>query len=161
FSGLISLGYGAHTLSATASAEGQTSAPSNSVHITVVPAAPAITSPPDGTTTTNALVTVGGSALPNGSVAIGDGPSLIATTIADGSGNFSAALNLAIGTHTLTATQTAGGETSTPSNSVHVTIQAHVVASQGYWLVAGDGAIFPFGAAAAYGSTGGHGKHAI
>src|ERR1019366_4379555 len=122
WSAALSLAIGTHILSATQTVNGRTSAASNTVALTVLPAPPTITSPVDGTSTTNGNVTVSGSGLPNASIAVLDGSSTVATATADGSGNWSAALSLAIGTHILSATQTVNGQTSAASNTVSLTV---------------------------------------
>ncbi|MFN2546683.1 MAG: kelch repeat-containing protein, partial [Myxococcales bacterium] len=123
WSATVLLGCGPHSLSATASLNGQTSALSNVVSGIVRPAAPAILGPADGTLTTNGSLSVSGSALPDARVDVFDGMSLIASAVGDPSGAFSAGLSLAFGVHSLAATQTLNGETSAASGTVSVVVK--------------------------------------
>ena len=67
------------------------------------------------------------------------------------------ASNLAVGNYPITATYS--GDTyyapSTATTSITVAAVPVPAPTQGYWLVASDGGIFPFGDAGGYGSTGG------
>ena len=117
FSGPLTLAYGTHTLSATQSNGGLISTPSNSVTVLVRPAAPLLSLPVDGFETTHTEVAFAGSGVPGSTVTFSNGTAT-ATVIVDSSGGFSGSLTLAYGTHTLSATQSTGGFTSPPSNSV-------------------------------------------
>jgi hypothetical protein len=66
---------------------------------------------------------VAGTALPNASITIYDNSSPIATGAADATGHFSIGVTLALGSHSLTATQTVNGFTGPASNAVSGTIQ--------------------------------------
>jgi len=118
----VSLAIGTHSLTATQTVNAVTSAASSAVSVTVGPPAPVITSPTSGFSTTNTTVAVSGTSLPNAAVSITDGISLVGSTTADGSGNWSTNVTLAIGTHSLTATQTVNGAKSAASNTVAVTV---------------------------------------
>lgn len=122
FSVLVSLAIGAHTLTATQTFNGFTSAASNTVHLTVAPPAPSISAPTDGTVTTNPSVTVSGGANPNAAIQIFDGANLVGSGNAAADGAFSIPLSLAIGSHALTAKQVVNSITSAASNTVNVTI---------------------------------------
>jgi len=83
----------------------------------VRPAAPVLSLPVDGFETTHTEVVFAGSGVPGSTVTVSNGTAT-ATAIVDSSGGFSGPLTLAYGTHTLSATQSTGGFTSPPSNSV-------------------------------------------
>jgi large repetitive protein len=88
------------------------------------PSAPAISDPPDDSTTTSATVTVAGIAEPGAGVELFDGATSKGVTTADGAGNWGKTLSLvADGLHTYTATATdAAGNTSASSNARSVTV---------------------------------------
>ncbi|MBI5311121.1 MAG: hypothetical protein HZB14_08905, partial [Actinobacteria bacterium] len=94
---------------------------------TVAPAAPTIDSPADGTLTTDTTPTLTGTAEASSTVSVYDGVTLLGTTTADGSGNwtYTPALPLAQGSHSFTATAAdAAGNDSVASNQVDVTIDS-------------------------------------
>jgi hypothetical protein len=88
------------------------------------PAAPAITSPPDGSTFNTGSFTVSGTAEPNSVVEIFDGVTSKGTVSATGSGSWSKPFTgVADGSHTYTATATdTAGNTSPVSNSRTVVV---------------------------------------
>jgi YVTN family beta-propeller protein len=94
------------------------------VSLIVSPPAPTITSPTSGSITMNSSVTVTGTGTPGASVSILDGTTPVGTSTADSGGNFGASLTLAIGPHTLTATQTVNGITSAASPAVSLSVVA-------------------------------------
>jgi outer membrane protein assembly factor BamB len=126
FSIVVTLAIGPHSLTASQTVNGETSTPSGPVTIDVVPAAPAISSPSTGTSTTNGAVTVSGNADPGATVNLFDGSSALASTAGDATGHFSIVVTLAIGPHSLTATQTVNGETSAASSAVSIDVKPAV-----------------------------------
>jgi hypothetical protein len=118
----LTLFIGSHSLTAKQTVNGQTSAASSAVGVAVVPPAPVITAPRDGLSTTSTSITVSGISLPNASVQVFDGGTPVAMFTADGSGNWSGPVTFAIGSHSLTATETVNGQTSAASNTVNMTI---------------------------------------
>ena len=98
---------GKHSLIATATSSGTTSAPSSSLSVTmdtVAPAAPVITTE---TINANNSVTVAGTAEGNSTVRVFDGATQIGTTTANGGGTWSYTTSiLTSGAHILTATAT-------------------------------------------------------
>jgi hypothetical protein len=104
----VTLGVGSHSLTATqtATVSGQlyTSSASAAVALTVyaAPSAPSISSVTAGTASRGAVVS--GRGVANGVVELYEGSTLVGTTTADGSGNWTATLSvLPVGKHTLTA----------------------------------------------------------
>ncbi|MGH2905162.1 MAG: adventurous gliding motility protein AgmC [Solirubrobacterales bacterium] len=94
---------------------------------TSAPAAPAITSPADPTTTSDNTPTFSGTAEANSTVVVYNGASALGSTTADGSGNWSFTPSSAMsdGAHAVTAKASdAAGNTSPASNTVNVTIDA-------------------------------------
>ena len=76
----------------------------------------------DGITNDNTL-TLAGSALPNSTIKIYDGSTLLGTTTSNGNGAWSyTTATLADGTHSLTATATSGGATTSPSGAKVIVI---------------------------------------
>jgi hypothetical protein len=124
FSITVSLAVGAHSLTATQSLNSATSAASNAVAVTIDPTAPALTSPSSGYTSTNTSLTVGGTGTAGDSVQLYDGGSALggATATVAGNGTFTITVTLAVGTHSLTATQALNGATSAASNAVVVIV---------------------------------------
>ncbi|MDL9979421.1 Ig-like domain-containing protein [Microbacterium sp. ASV49] len=125
------LAEGAHTVTATATdAAGNVSPEASPVSFTVdtlAPAAPVITSPADGSTTTNPTPPITGTAEPNSTVTVIVNGTPVGTTKADGQGNwtFTPTTPLPNGTDTITATATdAAGNISPASAPVTVTISA-------------------------------------
>ena len=129
---------GTHTITATATdAAGNTSTASSGLSITIDTSAPSAPSTPDMATgsdsgpsstdniTNDNTPTFNGTAETNSEVTVLSDNSLIGTTTADGSGNWSFTPGAAIsaGTHTITATATdAAGNTSAASSGLSVTI---------------------------------------
>jgi Tol biopolymer transport system component len=119
---------GAHTITATATdAAGntsQTSLVATFVVDSTAPAAPTLTAPADGTSTTATTVPVAGHSEPGSSVTIFDGTSVVAHASADTVGNFSVQTPaLSGGVHSFTATATdAAGNTSVASAATHLTV---------------------------------------
>jgi CSLREA domain-containing protein len=92
---------------------------------TTAPAAPVVIAPANGSTTTNPLPTVTGTAEPDSTVTVFIDGSSIGTTAADGAGNWSKLLStsLADGPHTVKASATdAAGNTSPDSNTNTFTV---------------------------------------
>ena len=126
------LASGAHSFTATATdAAGNTGAASSALAVTVTsPAgAPAITSfsPDTGVIgdgiTDPAILTLTGTAVANSTVKIYDGTTLLGSTTANASGAWSyTTVPLPDGPHSLTATDTVAGVTSTPSAVMNVLI---------------------------------------
>ena len=89
------------------------------------PAAPVITGPTDGTTTTDATPTITGTAEPGSTVTVYVDGNPVGTTTTDGSGNwtFTPSTPLSEGPHIITAdAEDPAGNTSSASNSVALTI---------------------------------------
>src|SRR5207248_1993367 len=113
WSATVSLGYGPHSLRATASMNGQTGAPGNIVAGIVRPAAPTIVAPVGGFDTTSGIATIAGSGIPGATVALADsgiGSLSAGPATAGASGAWSVTATLGYGTHRLSATQTLGGQ---------------------------------------------------
>ncbi|MFN2547890.1 MAG: PKD domain-containing protein [Myxococcales bacterium] len=106
----------------------------------VVVGPPVITAPTSPYSSTNPLVTVTGTAAPNASLTFFDGATQISTASADGSGNFSTGITFAYGLHSLTATQTASGQTSSASSAVSILITALPVVTAPAGQSANEGA---------------------
>jgi hypothetical protein len=123
FSAGVTLGVGSYSLTATQTLNGATSIASTALSITVAPTPPTIASPASGYSSTNSIVAVGGTGLSGATVTILDGTTAVGTGAADTSGDFTVSVTLAIGVHSLTATQTLNGITSAASAVVIVTIQ--------------------------------------
>ncbi|MBJ7347507.1 MAG: hypothetical protein JHC87_02920 [Thermoleophilaceae bacterium] len=119
---------GPHVLTAKATdAVGNESGASNTVNLTVdtaVPAAPVISSPANGSSTSDTTPTVSGTAEAGSTVRVYDGALLVCTTTANGSGNWTCDTSaLADGSHALTAKATdAAGNQSGASNTVNLTV---------------------------------------
>jgi len=120
------LSVGNQTLSVTFTPTDTTDYTTATATVTLVvnPGPPTITSPASGSSTTISSVTITGTGIPGASVTILDGTVPVATSSADSAGNFSASLTLAIGSHTLTATQTVNGLTSAASAAVNLSVIA-------------------------------------
>ncbi|MBJ7353725.1 MAG: hypothetical protein JHC98_02785 [Thermoleophilaceae bacterium] len=119
----------AHPFHVTATdAAGNTGPDSNVRTLTVdltAPAAPSITTPAQDLTTAVNTQTVSGTAEPNSTVTVNDGPTLLGTTTADGSGNWSLSPDptFSEGVHPLTAWATdEAGNTSSASDVRVITI---------------------------------------
>ncbi|MGA8222072.1 MAG: putative Ig domain-containing protein [Candidatus Acidiferrales bacterium] len=94
------------------------------VALVVSPPPPTITSPSSGSSLTTSSVTITWTGMAGASVTILDGATPIGTSTADSNGNFNVVLTLAIGSHTLTATQMLNGVISAASATVSLTIVA-------------------------------------
>ncbi len=123
------LSVGSHTITATATdAASNTSAASSSKTIivdTTAPAAPVITTPlPSPYYTSDTTPTVSGTAEANSTVRVYDGVTLVGTTTANGSGNWTLDTSaLSVGSHTITATATdAASNTSAASSSKTIVV---------------------------------------
>lgn len=111
---------GPHSIVATTfDPAGNESAPSNARNFTVdstAPAAPSITTPPEGATVTSTSVSIAGSTEPNASIVVKEGATTVATALANASGDWTTNASLADGTHAITATATdVAGNTSAAS----------------------------------------------
>ncbi|WP_051485426.1 Ig-like domain-containing protein [Nocardioides sp. J54] len=86
--------------------------------------APAITSPADGSSTTDTTPTISGTGLAGATVTVSEGATVIgtATVQPDGTWTLVPATPLAAGPHTITATQSSGDATSAPSPEVTFTV---------------------------------------
>ncbi len=124
----VNLGVGVHTLTATQTlTAGVTSDPSAAAAVTVYPpppAPPAISSPAPATISSS--VTLSGSGAAGDLVTLYDGGLAVGTVTVASNGSWSLAVTLALGAHTLSATQTdpVWGFTSTASSNVVVTVYA-------------------------------------
>jgi len=120
------LARGAHIITATQKdASGNESDKSNVVNLTIVPAAPAITSPENGTKTSDTKPTISGTGVSGLTVTVYDGTTSIGTAVvgSDGKWSLTPASDLARGAHIITATQKdASGNESDKSNTVNLTI---------------------------------------
>jgi hypothetical protein len=90
--------------------------------LSVVPPAPVILNPTNGATSSGTSVLVSGTAASLATVTIFDGGTADGTTVAQLGGFFSVSVNLAAGSHSLTAVQTVSGATSAASSPVNVTV---------------------------------------
>ena len=109
------LATGANTITATATINGVTSPPSNSITITVTGLNPPIIASPSSGSTVQSPVTIAGTAASGATVKVYSGTTLIGTTTANSNGNWNIAATLATGANTITATQTLSGLTSSLS----------------------------------------------
>ncbi|MBV8078916.1 MAG: VCBS repeat-containing protein, partial [Actinobacteria bacterium] len=123
WSAVLTLGYGTHALTATQTSNFVTSAASAVADIAVTPAAPTLTAPALSLATG---VLVSGTGVPLATVSILDGGVTVATFTADVTGAYSGIVTLPYGANALTATQTAGGQTSVPSTESDVDVVAPV-----------------------------------
>ena len=121
----VALFYGSHTLTTTATNAGGTSAPSAGVTVNVAPNAPTITSPVAATTDLVGPFTFAGSGVVGASLKIYDNGVLVTTIAIPANGNWSYDFPAAsLGSHNLTATQTAGGLTSPASTAKTVIVHS-------------------------------------
>jgi hypothetical protein len=126
----LSLAIGTHVLTAKQAdpVSGGVSAMSSNVTVTVNPSAPPIVSvSTPAVTTTSSPVTVTGTGDAGDTVALYDGATKIATVVVGAGGGWTLTVSLAVGTHSLTATQTTSGIvkfTSAPSAPVTVRVYA-------------------------------------
>lgn len=124
----ISFSEGQHSVTATQFDGANTSEPSNQVNFTVditAPAAPVITAPSNGLTTTDRTPAITGTAEANSTVTITINGQIVGTTTADSSGNwtFTPSNPLPYGDNTVSATATnTAGNTSSPSAVINFTI---------------------------------------
>jgi hypothetical protein len=109
-----------HSLTAKQTVNSVTSAASAAIPGTILPPPPTIMSPSSGFSTTSPLL-VSGTATTGANVTVYDGATSVGTTTAS-AGAFSVGVTLAVGTHTLTATQSVNGATSGASAPVTGTI---------------------------------------
>jgi uncharacterized repeat protein (TIGR01451 family) len=116
---------GTHTARATArDAAGNTSVNSNTnsfVVDTTAPAAPVVTAPTNGSTTSNLRPPVTGTAEPGATVTVSIDGAAVGMATADGSGNwsFTPSANLAPGTHTVSARATDAGGNLSPASATN------------------------------------------
>ncbi|GAB3918130.1 hypothetical protein GCM10027613_19710 [Microlunatus endophyticus] len=121
---------GGHTATATATdAAGNTSDPSDPVDFTIdttAPAAPVITQPADGSTTTDNTPAITGTGEPGATVTVSvDGDQIgTATVNGDGSWTLNTPDPLADGDHTVSATQTDPAGNTSDADSVDFTVDA-------------------------------------
>jgi hypothetical protein len=113
-----------HSITATATISGQTSSassPKTLVIQTVPSPTVSVTSP-----TYNRTPTISGTAIASSTITVYDGASSLGTTTADDSGNwsFTPGSNLSIDTHSITATVTISGQTSSASSPETLVIQS-------------------------------------
>jgi large repetitive protein len=126
---LSDLTRGPHAIMATATdAAGNTSQPTPLRNFTVVPPTPVITTPAEGSTTTNRQQPIAGTAEPAATVTVRDnGGATICTATADASGNWSCTLtaDLPLGQNRITATaRDADGNISQPTPVRNFTVIA-------------------------------------
>lgn len=95
--------------------------PQTQLYPTIAP--PVVSAPLNGTVTTSTLVTVGGTGVPGAAVSVYDGNVPIGAATVNGSGSFSTALFLGFGAHSLTASQSTGGQTSSTSGALGITVE--------------------------------------
>jgi hypothetical protein len=126
----LTLGIGSHTLIAKQTVQFEPgivgTSGGDSTSFTVYPTAPAIlASTLPAVTTSSAAVTVSGTGDPGDSVTLYDGSRSVGTTTVAGDGTWSLTVNLGVGGHALSATQTAPGRlTSDRSDARGVTVYA-------------------------------------
>ena len=126
----VTLSIGTHVLTAKQvdPVSGGVSSSSSAVTVTVNPPAPPITSvSTPAVTTTSSPVTVTGTGDVGDTVNLYDGASKIGTVVVGAGGTWTLTVSLAVGTHSLTATQTTPGTvkfTSAPSAPVSVRVYA-------------------------------------
>ena len=124
----VSLGVGVHSLTATQTLiAAVTSDPSAAASVTVLPpnpAAPTVSAPASATMST--AQTLSGTGVAGDQITLYDGATAIGTTIVASNGTWSLGVTLAIGAHTLSATQTDTNWnlTSVFSSTVSVTVYA-------------------------------------
>ncbi|HWJ65644.1 MAG TPA: Ig-like domain-containing protein [Nocardioides sp.] len=108
--------------------------------------APAITSPTDGSTTTDTTPAITGTGVPGATITVSEGGTVLGTTTVapDGTWSLTPAVPLAPGAHTISATQVLGDATSAPSPEVTFTVvdetppDAPVIQSPADGSVTGD-----------------------
>jgi probable HAF family extracellular repeat protein len=120
---ISSLTLGSHSVTASYGADANLVASVSAATIlSVTPAAPAITSPTSGSSTVNSSVTVTGTGTSGAEVDIQEGATKVGTTTVNSDGSYSATITLAVGVHSLTATQTVNGVTSPATAAVSITV---------------------------------------
>jgi len=115
---------GSHTITATSTDDAgnvsPASAPNTFTVDTVLPSAPVIQSPADGSSTFDTTPTISGTAEAGSDVTVfdTDGTTVLCITTADGSGNWSCiSSTLGEGPHTITATATDGADNVSPASA--------------------------------------------
>ena len=111
YTGLLTLPYGTHTLTATQTVSGATSAAAAGITVHVVPPAPTLTTPVDGATLHTTSVEVTGTGEPLAQIVVGFGGQLFSGSV-DASGAFAVPVPAAYGTQTLSVTQSVNGASS-------------------------------------------------
>jgi hypothetical protein len=123
YSNSVTLGIGAHSLTATQTANGATSPASAAAAVKVlIVSPPVILAPTNGEVATDPSLTVSGTGMAAAMVTLYDGSVSIGAVAVNSTGKFFDTLKLANGAHSLTAVQTAGGVSSAPSGPVLVTV---------------------------------------
>ncbi|MCV0412623.1 Ig-like domain-containing protein, partial [Nitrosarchaeum sp.] len=87
---------------------------------TVAPNVPVITSPDDGTSTSDPSQTITGTAEANSTIEVFVNGASVGTTTANSAGNWSTQVSLSEGTNIVTATAFDGFNTSSPSEPIHI-----------------------------------------
>ncbi|SHI15788.1 Ig-like domain-containing protein [Clostridium magnum] len=132
------LARGAHVLTATQKdAAGNESDKSNIVNLTIVPAAPVITSPENGMRTSDNTPVISGTGIAGLTVTVYDGTTVIGTAVVGSDGKWSLTPGTALTNeaHAITATQRDGaGNVSDKSNTVNLTIDTTSVVKKGIFL---------------------------
>ncbi|EGP94708.1 Ig-like domain-containing protein [Nitrosarchaeum koreense] len=121
----ISLSEGTNIVTTTAFDGFNTSSPSEPIHIvldTVAPNVPVITSPDDGTSTSDPSQTITGTSEPNSTIEVFVNGASTGTTTANSAGNWSTQISLSEGTNIVTTTAFDGFNTSSPSEPIHITL---------------------------------------
>lgn len=154
FTGLLSLGFGNHSLNATQSVSGIPSGPSQNNLVTIVPPAPVLTSPLNGSITTLTAIPTTGTGVPGASVTFFDGAVPVGSAVVNGGGLFSTTLFLGFGAHSLSVTESSGGQTSAASAATSLTVvpAAPVIASPVNGTVTTSNSVLVTGSATAGGS---------
>src|SRR5207244_4932430 len=128
WSATVSLAYGSHTLTASQTLAGETSDLSNSFTVTVnQPLGPPTLTASPTTVVSGNSITLSGTGVSGASVSLFDGASNIGGGIGvNAAGQWSASRSFFVGSHTLTAKQSSGNQTSGASTAVivHVRPQA-------------------------------------
>lgn len=115
------LSYGAHVVDATQTDAGGNMQSAPQVHFTVAPTVPSITSPAEGSSTSDRTPDITGTAIPGATVTVHVDGAQVGTTPVDATGHWTLQLSkdLSCDKHVATATATAGGATSPASQPVH------------------------------------------
>ena len=121
FATTVTLGLGPHSLTATQTVNGETSASSAARAVTVdVP--PTLATPADGALIASSSIGVSGTALPSTAVHVFAGAADVGSFVADAGGAWSGTIALADGMYALTAKQLANGFVSSPSAAHTITV---------------------------------------